>query len=127
MRRRSTIITICLAVLGAACGGQLLLAQGSDESNDLGWYNSTELSLVVTEGNSETQTVGFKNMLGRRWRSSRLKVKLDAVRSDTADDRFLLLEPGLTWAAGDDPPPGQVTLVKPSAEPDVEKYFAEIV
>jgi hypothetical protein len=106
-------------------GGFELQAQDEQESELTGWYNSTELSVVVTDGNSRTETFGLRNTLRRTWSRSRFQLKLDGLRSDTADDRFVLLEPGLTWQPGARPPSGSFSIVEPDVEPDVERYFAE--
>lgn len=92
---------------------------------DLGWHNTTDLSVVFTNGNSDAETVGFTNVLGRRWERGRFQLKLDAVKSDTADDRFLQIEPGVEWRPGEMPASGGTRIVEPELEPDVEKYFAE--
>lgn len=95
------------------------------EKKTEGWFNSTELSLVFTEGNSNTETLGFKNTLTKKWGKADFRLQMDAVRSDTSDDRFLLLESGQTFLPGESPSIGASTLIKPGAEPDVEKYFLE--
>lgn len=89
------------------------------------WSNSTELSLVWTAGNSDVQTLGFKNTLEHKDPHGRARVRLDTLRSDTSDDPYLLVEPGLTFLPGEtltDPPTHEV---RPGAEPDVARYFAE--
>lgn len=91
----------------------------------LGWFNATELSVVLTDGNSKTQTFGFKNTLKRIWMKSRFEVKLDYLRADTADDRYLQVVPGVTFVPGDRPFDAPTFLVTPPVEPDVEKFFAE--
>ncbi len=89
------------------------------------WSNETELSFVVTDGNSDTKSFGVKDTLVRRWSGSRLRVKLEALRTATADDWYLAVDPGYTWEPGEGPPPLTQTLVKPPAEPDAENYFVE--
>ena len=98
-------------------------AQEDDEPS--GWGNTAELSLVVTEGNAETQTFGFKNTLRRTWDSARLRVRFDGVRSKTADERFLLVNPGIRFPVGGRPVTSDTRVVTPSVEPDVEQYFIE--
>ena len=51
-----------------------------------------------------------------------------AIRADTADDRFAQVPAGLSWPVGDVPPvidPTTVATIEPPVEPDVEKYFVE--
>ena len=93
--------------------------------DDLGWTNATELSIVVTEGNTSTRTFGFKNTLRRTWKSARLRLRFDGVRSNTSEGRFLQVQPGLRFPVGGQPPEFQTSIVTPAAEPDVEQYFVE--
>ena len=89
------------------------------------WSNSTELSLVWTTGNSDVQTFGLKETLEHKDPRGRTRVRIDTLRSDTSDDPYLLVEPGLTFLPGEtlvDPPTHEV---RPGAEPDVARYFAE--
>jgi len=108
--------------------GAALPAGAQDASapeRKVGWFNSTEFSLVATEGNSNTSAFGFKNTLTRRWTKEWFTLRLDSTRTATADDRFALVEPGLSWEPGAMPPPYTTTTVDPPGEPDVEKYFVE--
>ena len=105
--------------------GPVIAQQAEAEEKAIGWFNSTEFSLVVTEGNSFTNTVGLKNTLTRKWEKADFRLHIDTVRSDTSDDRFLLLESGLIFLPGESPTGDTTTLVKPGSEPDVEKYFLE--
>jgi hypothetical protein len=50
----------------------------------LGWHDKAELALVVTAGNSETSTFGFRNLLSRTWTDAELKVELAGLRTETA-------------------------------------------
>ncbi len=65
-----------------------------EQEPELGWSNVTDLSLVVTEGNSSTETLGFKNRLRRDWENARYTFRIDAVRSNTADDPVAVLREG---------------------------------
>jgi putative salt-induced outer membrane protein YdiY len=117
-------IALCifaLAVVPAA--GQ----ESDGEAKTIGWFNTTELSLTVTEGNSNTDSFGFKNVLTRAWERSKFVFKFDGVRSNTDDDRFLLAEPGITFLPGETPiiEIENTIVVDPPKEPDVEKYFVE--
>jgi hypothetical protein len=114
-----------VVLLVVATAGLVRAATDGGDDKTLGWFNATDLSLVVTDGNSDTQTLGFKNTLRRVWKESSLRVKLDVVESDTADDRYLLVGPGLEWEPGATPSGGTTSVVEPPTEPDVRKYFAE--
>jgi hypothetical protein len=80
---------------------------------------------VLTEGNSTTSTLGFKNTLRREGKRAWFELKLDSLRSETADDRFVILVPGVEWMPGETPPPADTTTIEPESEPDVEIYFLE--
>jgi putative salt-induced outer membrane protein YdiY len=90
------------------------------------WSNETELNVVFTEGNSNTESLGLKHTLVRRFSGARFQARFEAFRATTSDDWFLQVDPGYTWEPGADPPTDPAsTLVKPAAEPDAENYFVE--
>jgi len=80
-------------------------AQAEEEEKKKRWTNATDLSLVVTEGNSNTSTFGLKNNFQWKWEKARLRWKLESTRSDEADDRFLqvydrTIRGNVAWNAG---------------------------
>jgi hypothetical protein len=87
-----------------------------EEGEELGWSNETDLSLVVTEGNSSTDTLGFNNYLGRLWSKARYSLRIEAVRSNTTDDPYAVEIPD----SG-----GDFNVVYPAKKLDVERYFIE--
>lgn len=89
------------------------------------WTNSTELSLVVATGNALALTVGFKDTLEYKAKRGNTRVKIDTLRSDTSDDPYLLVKPGITFEPGEQPTSFDTIEVRPGAEPDVERYFVE--
>jgi putative salt-induced outer membrane protein YdiY len=96
------------------------------DEEDTGWTTSVDLSLVVTDGNSQSETLGFSNVTKRIWDKGELRFKANAVRSETADDRFVIINPGVTFLPGETPAgPFDTTTIEPGTEPDVEKYFFE--
>jgi hypothetical protein len=108
------------------CGaGALHAAEVAPEPKKLGWFNSTELSAVVTSGNSSARTYGFKDTVRGVWEVQRFRFKVDYVRADSADDRFLLVNPGYTFPPGGGLTDPAVTLVRPPIENDVEKMSVE--
>ena len=92
---------------------------------DAGWSNATELSVVRTQGNAQTQTFGFKNTLRRNWTRARARLRMDGVRARTAGDRVLLVEPGLRFLPGELPDEFETTAADADGAPDVEQYFVE--
>jgi len=125
MRPRRFGLRALVAVITASA---TLAARAAEPApKKLGWFNSTELSVVYTAGNSSSQTYGFKDTLRREWPKARFKLRADYLRADTADDRFLLVDPGFTFLPGGRPADPTFTLVEPPIEPDVEKIFVESV
>ena len=65
------------------------------DDRDPGWYDTAELSLVSTSGNSESTTVGFKNKLERIWGNARFTLDLGGIRAEAdRGDRFAVGAPG---------------------------------
>lgn len=120
-KRRCRAVTIIAALVVLPAAGQ---EEPGNEGN-VGWFNTTDLSVVFTEGNSNTDTLGVKNVLTRAWERSRFVLKFDGTRSNTADDRFLLVEPGLTFLPGESLEDPGTIVVDPPTEPDVERFFVE--
>ena len=99
-------------------------AQGKPkEPPKLGWSNSTDLSLVVTAGNSAAQTWGFGDELQHVWKDARFKFETKVIRSDTSDDRFFLVAPGLEFPVGGAPVSPATSLVEPDPTVDVANYL----
>jgi len=114
------VITICLSM----CLVPTFAQDGDDEKKKFGWFNSTELGLAVTEGNSNTDSFALNNILRHVTERGRFRLRIDGVRTNTSDDWFREVNPGFTWLPGEEPPDfgDETTLVKPSKDPDVEKY-----
>ncbi len=108
-------LLICL-VLGCCLVSTPSWAQEEEAEEELGWSNSTDLGLVITDGNSSTETLGFNNYLQRLWINSRYSLRIEAVRSSTADDPFAVVIP--ETEDGFD-------VVYPGKKLDVERYFIE--
>ena len=89
-------------------------AQGKPkEPPKVGWSNSADFSLVVTAGNSAAQTWGFTDELKHQWKNARFELEGKVVRSDTSDDRFFMVGPGLEFPVGGAPANPPTTLIKP--------------
>ena len=99
-------------------------ADGGD-AGDGGWSNATELSVVRTQGNAATQTLGFSHTLQRRWRAARVQLRLDGVRSRTAGERLLVVRPGVRFQPGSRPTDVETTAARAPGAPDVDRYFVE--
>ena len=93
------------------------------EPPKLGWFNSADLSLVLTAGNSAAQTWGLSDELRHVWKDARFKFEANVVRSDTSDDRFFLVAPGIEFPVGGAPANPATSLVKPEPTLDVATYL----
>jgi putative salt-induced outer membrane protein YdiY len=56
-------------------------AQGGDRPE--GWSGEVELTLVLTAGNTETSTLGFRSEVDRTWEDSALLIEMGAVRTES--------------------------------------------
>lgn len=70
---------LCLA---AALIASPLLAQEGDDK-ELGWASVAELSLVVTDGNSQNTTFGFNDTTTRTWEEALLTIKAGGIRAES--------------------------------------------
>ena len=112
------VMTICLTV----CLASGLDARAQDKAKEppkLGWSNSTDYSLVLTAGNSATQTWGFSDQLRHVWKDARFEFEVNVVRSNTSDDRFFMVAPGLEFPVGGTPANPATSLVTPEPTLDV--------
>ena len=56
--------------MAIVCVGLLALGSALADEPELGWSDQAELSYVLTAGNSESTTLGFKNELKRTWQAA---------------------------------------------------------
>ena len=113
------VIVLCLV---AWFGPALQEAWAQDKPKEppkLGWSNNTDLSIVLTAGNSAAQTWGFTNELRYTWKDARFLFEANVVRSKTSDDHFFLVAPGLEFPVGGAPANPPTSLVKPDPTLDV--------
>ena len=124
-RRRVLTFTL-LVVLSAGSRDASAQDKGQAKAKEepkVGWSNTSDLSLVLTEGNSESATVGFSDQLQHTWKNARLEFEVNLVRSNKSDDRFFLVEPGLEFPVGGAPSDPATTLIRPEPEPDLANYL----
>jgi putative salt-induced outer membrane protein YdiY len=57
----------------------------AEEEKELGWSDKADFSLVGTSGNSESFTIGAKNLLTRDWKKAKLELTVGLIRSETND------------------------------------------
>ncbi|HMF97546.1 MAG TPA: DUF481 domain-containing protein [Vicinamibacterales bacterium] len=122
-RRRVAVLSlVAFAWLGAEHAWAQ--NQGTDQKEKkLGWSNSADFSLVVTEGNSAAQTLGLADHLRYVWPDARFSFDVTGVQSDTSDDRYFLVQPGLEFPVGARPSSPPTSLIKPEPTRDVETYL----
>ena len=113
------VITLCL---GACLGLSVDNAEAQDKPKEppkLGWSNDADLSLVLTAGNSTSQTWAFTDELRHAWKGARFEFEVNVVRANTSDDRFLMVAPGLEFPVGGAPANPPTSLIKPEPTLDV--------
>jgi hypothetical protein len=122
---RCRVASVMAVWLVAWLGTGMESAWAQDEEKDaqLGWSNSTDLSLVVTKGNSATQTLGFTNQLRHVWTDARFEFDVNGVRSYTSDDRFFLVDAGLEFPVGGAPANAPTSFIKPEPSLDIANYL----
>lgn len=112
------MLTIRLLLLTAAAMGlQLAATEGlrAQEERELGWFNTTELSFVLTAGNAETSTFGLNNTLERRWAQSTVRLGVGAIRTESTI---------ITRSAVGDTPADFRVVEDESSEVTAENYYA---
>ena len=55
----------------------------AEEEEKLGWSDVADFSLVATDGNAETETLGFKNKLLRRWKKAVFELNAGGIRAES--------------------------------------------
>ncbi len=73
----------------AMCVGAVLLPTGAhtahaQEEKELGWFNTADFALVLTAGNSETSTLGLKNVLQHIWPRAELRIEAGGIRTESS-------------------------------------------
>lgn len=76
MRIRTLTWTLLLAL-------PLTGAAKADDERKTGWFDSGEISYVVTAGNSETNTLGLKNELTYKWTDAWYRLRVGGVRAQS--------------------------------------------
>ena len=56
-------------------------AQAQEPETTRRWTNGTELSWIVASGNSDTNTIGFRNLYERAWTRAELSFEAGWVRA----------------------------------------------
>ena len=76
------MFSMCIMCMMAA-GPALAQQDPNQDPNDNHWHDTAELSYVVTAGNSETNTLGFRNKLWRAWEKSAFELNAGGVRAES--------------------------------------------
>lgn len=61
-----------------------------------GWKDTAEFSYVITAGNSETSTLGFKDKLWRKWDRSAFELNAGGVRAESTSKNLFAVGPSTT-------------------------------
>ena len=77
------------ALAAALVATTLAAAPAPAEEKKTGWFDKAEFSLVLTAGNTKTNTFGFKNTLKRVWEKSMFTIDLGGMRAQNETvDRY---------------------------------------
>ena len=71
------------SLLVLAGWASVALAQDEEEKK-LGWADKAELAFVLASGNSETSTLGFRNLLSHIWPEAELNFEVAGLRTETS-------------------------------------------
>ena len=82
LRRAARLPLPALALLTALLG-VTAAAEPAAEGPKEGWFDTADLSYVMTSGNSETTTLGFKNKLWRQWTASLFTLNAAGLRAES--------------------------------------------
>jgi putative salt-induced outer membrane protein YdiY len=114
-----------LVVCVSGVAGAARAADAPEAKPKSAWSNSTELSYVITQGNSNVQSLGFKDTFEFRPKNGLMKFRLDSLHTQTSDDPYLQVQSGLTFLPGEVPTNFSTNAVYPGTEPDVTRDFVE--
>lgn len=76
MRFLSWLAFVVIALL-------VVVPASAEDEKETGWSSTAEVGLLVTSGNSETETLSFKDETTRKWERSSFRVKAGAIRAET--------------------------------------------
>ncbi|MEJ2547233.1 MAG: DUF481 domain-containing protein, partial [Gemmatimonadota bacterium] len=99
-------------------GALSVLAPEDDPEEPLdGFYDTADLSIVITGGNSSATTIGFRNLAEYYWPTSSLRFDIGGLSTDarSSDDRFAV-------GTGED----DFVVVEPERKKTAENYFANL-
>jgi len=102
------VVMTLFAVLAAAPA----LAQETEPQ--LGWSNATELGLVFTKGNSNTENFNVRNVFAYDWEQAELDWEFGILRASSDDDRFAV-------GTEDD-----YEIITPEVEPDNQRIYTNL-
>jgi len=106
-------IGVRVAVASMLATAMLLPVTWAAEEKTEGWTDTAEFSLVSTNGNTDSTTLGFKNTLGRNWASSAFTFNAGGIRvASENSSRIAILDDE-----------GVVRVIDPDTEVTAENYY----
>ena len=87
-RRIGSLFVVCLMAAFLTLLAGPGFAQEEEEAPARNWSNSTELSWVMTTGNSNTNTFQVRNVYKYEWTESELTWEAGVLRAGSRDDRY---------------------------------------
>lgn len=85
---------VALLAVASLSATIVLAEEAKPEEKKLGWFDTGELSFVMTSGNSSTETLGVKNTLTYVWEKSLFKFGAGGIRATSQEiDEFAVGSP----------------------------------
>jgi putative salt-induced outer membrane protein YdiY len=72
----------------------VVVPASAEDEKETGWFNTAEVGIVVTSGNSETETLSFKEETKRVWERSEFRIKAGAIRAETTTTTRMAVDLG---------------------------------
>ena len=93
----------------------VVVPAAAEDEKKTGWSTTAEVGLVVTSGNSDTQTIRFKDETTRTWERFTFRIKAGAIRAETTTTTRTAVDVGA----------GPVVSETESTETNAEAYYFE--
>lgn len=111
-----TKIRSVVAILATSGGLIVGPAYGQDPDQAPRWTNDTEFSWVASNGNSDTNTLGLRNLYQREWLEAKLSLETGWMRATSRSGNRIAIVRG----------PDTITVVEPTSETDGQRLYSKL-
>lgn len=81
----------------------MVLPAAGEEEEASAWSDTAEFSYVMTSGNSDTETLGFKNTATRTWERATFVLNLGGIRAESTVDHWSAVGTELDYTFHNEP------------------------